>query len=82
MTPMSARNKTGNGMNPNNFPATGVKGGAIAATIVSRAAINKYFPGVLLKKGPRLRIRSTTTETVYHVGVLQAGEMRVTVDGV
>jgi len=38
-----------------------VKGKTIVTTTVSRVAINKYFPGLLLKKGPRVRITSTTT---------------------
>ena len=44
--------------NPKSLPSK-VKGKISVAATINRVVINRYFPGVLLKKGPLLRITST-----------------------
>ena len=61
MTPSTKRNENGNGLKPKG-PARGVKGKMRVIATISRVVINKYFPGILLKKGFLLRITSTITE--------------------
>jgi hypothetical protein len=39
-----------------------VKGKIGVTTTINRVAINRYFPGLLLKKGFRLRITSTISD--------------------
>jgi hypothetical protein len=50
-----------NGLNPNIFPID-VKGRINVMTAIESVAINRYFPGLLLKKGFLLRITRTMTE--------------------
>lgn len=61
MIPMSRRNENGSGLNPK-ILANGVKGTITVITTIDRVAINKYFPGRLLKEGLRLRITSTIND--------------------
>jgi hypothetical protein len=55
---MNRRNENGSGLNPKIAPS-GVKGRTTVATTVNRVAIKRYFAGLLLKKGFRLRMTST-----------------------
>ena len=58
MKPNINSNGIGRGINPNN-PANGVYG-MINVTIATEiVAIKRYFPGLLLKKGLRLRMTRT-----------------------
>ncbi len=61
MIPNNRRNDTGSGLNPNSCPR-GVKGKIRVTPRISRVEINKYLPGLLLKKDLRVRIISTMTE--------------------
>ena len=58
MIPISRRNVIGSGLNPK-IPARGVKGKTNVIITIDKVAINRYFPGRLLKKGTLLLITST-----------------------
>jgi hypothetical protein len=58
---MSRRNEIGSRLNPKISPS-GVKGTTIVTITVNRVAINRYFDGLLLKKGFRLRITRTIND--------------------
>ena len=49
------------GLNPKTIPS-GVKGKTSVIITIDNVAINRYFPGLLLKKGFRLRITSTMSD--------------------
>ena len=49
------------GLNPNTFQ-NGVKGKISVIKTIDNVAINKYFPGLLLKNAFLLRITSTITD--------------------
>src|SRR5207247_7307257 len=57
----SRRNEIGSGLNPKIMPS-GVKGKISVRTTVERVATNRYFDGLLLKKGFRLRMTSTISD--------------------
>jgi hypothetical protein len=61
MIPNNRRKDIGSGLNPNRCPR-GVKGKMSVTPRISRVEINKYFPGLLLKKDLRVRMMSTMTE--------------------
>lgn len=61
MTPISRRKDNGSGVNPK-IPVRGVKGKINVITTIDKVAINRYFPGRLLKKGFLLRITSTIND--------------------
>jgi len=56
-----AINEKGNGLNPSTS-ATGVYGSTSVTPTISNVEINRYFPGLLLKKGLRLLITSTIND--------------------
>src|SRR5450631_1666114 len=58
---MTRRYDSGTRLNPKTSPS-GVKGSATVTTTVNRVAINRYFAGLLLKKGFRLRMTNTISE--------------------
>src|SRR5450631_3409329 len=58
---MTTRNDIGSRLNPKISPS-GVKGRTTVTTTVNRVAINRYFAGLLLKKGFRLRMTSTISD--------------------
>jgi hypothetical protein len=58
---MNKRNDIRSGLNPKIRPS-GLKGRINVTTTTKSVAINKYFPGLLLKKGFRLRMTSTIRE--------------------
>ena len=49
------------GLNPK-ISAREVKGKINVTTKMDRVAVNRYFPGLLLKKGLRLRITNTISD--------------------
>jgi hypothetical protein len=55
---IAIRKEKGGGLNPNSS-RRGVKGNMTVAATITRVVPNKYFPGVLLKKGRLLRITNT-----------------------
>lgn len=59
--PNSRRNEIGSCPNPKTSPS-GVKGNASVTITVNRVASDRYFAGLLLKKGFRLRITSTIND--------------------
>jgi len=64
---MSRRNEIGSGLNPKITPS-GVKGKTSVKATVERVATDRYFDGLLLKKGFRLRMTSlcgTTDDQIY-----------------
>ena len=60
-SPYEQENEIRSGLKPKT-PPSGVKGKISVTTTTNSVAINKYFPGLLLKKGLRLRITSTIRE--------------------
>jgi hypothetical protein len=58
---MSRRNEIVSGLNPKITPS-GVKGKISVKATVERVATDRYFDGLLLKKGFRLRMTSTINE--------------------
>jgi len=61
MTATSRRNDIGNGRNPKIRPS-GVKGKISVRATVERVAIDRYFDGLLRKKGFWLRMTSTIND--------------------
>ena len=54
MTPITTITEIGIGLKPKS-PAKGVRGRQIVRPTISRVAVSRYFPGLLLKKGFLLR---------------------------
>ncbi len=61
ITAITTRNEIDNRVNPKISP-NGVKGRITVRITTARVAVNRYFEGLLLKKGFRLRITSTIKE--------------------
>ena len=59
---MRATKEPGNGVNPKSLAPMGRKGKISAAPTISSVAMNRDFPGLLLKKGPLVRTTSTTRD--------------------
>jgi hypothetical protein len=59
--PTSRRNETGSGLNPKITPS-GVKGKISVKATVEMVATHRYFDGLLLKKGFRLRMIRTIND--------------------
>jgi len=61
---MSRRNEIGSGLNPKITPS-GMKGKISVRVTVERVATDRYFDGLLLKKGFRLRMTRTMSDAEH-----------------
>src|SRR4030042_921159 len=60
--PINTRKESGRAVNPKSFLPTEMKGKTSVTLTTSSVAVNRYFPGMLLKKGLLVRTTRTTKD--------------------
>ena len=62
ITAIKTRKEIGRAVNPKSFLPTEVKGKTSVTLMTNSVAVNRYFPGMLLKKGILVRTTRTTND--------------------